>query len=108
APRRPYLAPDRGSRSDRVTPVSPSAVPGRLAAAGDLRQRLRDHELFCRLTEDQLDWGAGSCELQELGDGDVLLREGEQGSRFYALLDGELVVSKVMGGRDEVLTRHVV
>jgi signal transduction histidine kinase len=88
--------------------VSPSAVPGRLAAAGDLRQRLRDHELFGRLTEDQLDWVAASCELRELGDGDVLLREGEQASRFYALLDGELVVSKVMDGRDQVLTRHVV
>jgi signal transduction histidine kinase len=88
--------------------VSPSAVPGRLAAAGDLRQRLCDNELFCGLTEDQLNWVAAACEVQELGDGDVLLREGEPASRFYALLDGELVVTKVMDGRDEVLTRHVV
>jgi len=73
-----------------------------------LRQRLCDNELFCGLTEDQLNWVATACEMQELGDGDVLLREGEQASRFYALLDGELVVTKVMDGRDEVLTRHVV
>jgi len=88
--------------------VSPSAVPGRLAAAGDLRQRLCDSELFCGLTEDQLNWVAAACEMHELHDGDVLLREGEQASRFYALLDGELVVTKVMDGRSEVLTRHVV
>ncbi|HEX3513005.1 MAG TPA: ATP-binding protein [Trebonia sp.] len=88
--------------------MSPSAVPGRLAAAGDLRHRLCGNELFCGLTEDQLDWVAASGELRELGDGDVLLREGERASRFYALLDGELVVSKVMDGRDQVLTRHVV
>ena len=88
--------------------MSPSAVPGRLVTAGDLRQRLCDNELFCGLTEDQLNWVAASCEMHELGDGDVLLREGEHASRFYALLGGELVVSKVMDGRDQVLTRHVV
>lgn len=89
--------------------MSRSAVPGgRLATAGDLRQRLCDNMLFCGLTNDQLSWVAASCEIHELGDGDVLLREGEQASRFYALLDGELVVSKVMDGREQVLTRHIV
>ncbi len=88
-----------------ATPLS--AIPGRLAA-GDLRQRLRDNELFASLTQDQLDWVATAGELRELRDGDVLATDGEKAARFYTLLDGELVISKVIDGHEEVLTRHVV
>ncbi|MEV6680029.1 ATP-binding protein [Streptomyces erythrochromogenes] len=43
---------------------------------------------------------------QVLSDGEVLFRDGEQATGFHVLLSGGLVVTKVVDGREEVLTRH--
>ncbi|MFH8776221.1 ATP-binding protein [Streptomyces sp. NPDC017958] len=72
----------------------------------DVRPRLRQIELFAGLTDDQLDWLASVTEERHLGDGEVLFQDGDPARHFHVLLDGELVVTKVVDGREELLTRH--
>ncbi|KAB8192733.1 cyclic nucleotide-binding domain-containing protein [Nonomuraea phyllanthi] len=72
-----------------------------------LRDRIARIELFAELSREQLDWLAGTGAVRELADGEVLFVEGAPADAFYVLLDGEIVVTKVVGGRDQVLARHV-
>ncbi|MFF4042427.1 ATP-binding protein [Streptomyces sp. NPDC001816] len=89
------------------------AEPGTRQPAGpispdltDLRETLRSLEIFARLTEDQLDWLTSVSHPAVCEDGEVLFRDGDEATHFYVLLDGGLVVTKVVDGREEVLTRH--
>ncbi|MEU8693814.1 ATP-binding protein [Streptomyces sp. NPDC048665] len=68
--------------------------------------RLREIELFAGLTDDQVDWLASVTEERQLDDGEVLFEDGDSASHFHVLLDGELAVTKVVDGREELLTRH--
>ncbi|WP_432000131.1 ATP-binding protein [Streptomyces sioyaensis] len=68
--------------------------------------RLHEIELFAEVTDDQLDWLSSVTEESHLRDGEILFRDGEPAAHFYVLLDGELVVTKVVEGREELLTRH--
>ncbi|MGW2255002.1 ATP-binding protein [Kitasatospora sp. NPDC001660] len=68
--------------------------------------RLRDIELFAELSEDQLAWLSATAEHRHLSDGEVLFHDGEPAEHFHVLLDGELVVTKLVDGREELLTRH--
>ncbi|WP_073778870.1 ATP-binding protein [Streptomyces sp. MJM1172] len=72
----------------------------------ELRTALSGLEIFEGLTEDQLDWLVSVSEPRVLGDGEVLFRDGEEATGFHVLLAGGLVVTKVVDGREEVLTRH--
>ncbi|MEV4010081.1 ATP-binding protein [Nonomuraea angiospora] len=72
-----------------------------------LTARLAGIELFAGLSDEQLDWLACAGTVRELGDGQALFVEGAPADGFYILLDGEIVVSKLVGGREQVLTRHL-
>ncbi|MBE1592600.1 ATP-binding protein [Nonomuraea angiospora] len=72
-----------------------------------LTGRLAGIELFAGLSDEQLDWLACAGTVRELGDGQALFVEGAPADGFYILLDGEIVVSKLVGGREQVLTRHL-
>ncbi|MFF4447585.1 ATP-binding protein [Streptomyces sp. NPDC001502] len=72
----------------------------------ELRSALRELEIFAGITEEQLDWLVSVSEPRILADGDVLFRDGEEATGFHVLLSGGLVVTKVVDGREEVLTRH--
>ncbi|MER5931507.1 ATP-binding protein [Streptomyces sp. NPDC002054] len=72
----------------------------------ELRAALHGLEIFAGLTEEQLDWLVSVSEPRVLPDGAVLFRDGEEASEFHVLLSGGLVVTKVVDGREEVLTRH--
>jgi signal transduction histidine kinase len=74
---------------------------------GSRIDRLRDIELFADLDDDQLDWVARIGEEIRLDDGDVLFEDGQPAERFYVLLEGELLITKVLDGRVQVLSRHV-
>ncbi|MCX5197924.1 ATP-binding protein [Streptomyces sp. NBC_00249] len=74
--------------------------------AGTLRSALHGLELFAALTDDQLDWLVSVSRPRVLADGEVLFRDGEEATGFHVLLSGGLVVTKVVDGREEVLTRH--
>ncbi|MEU8517005.1 ATP-binding protein [Kitasatospora sp. NPDC048722] len=67
---------------------------------------LREIGLFAELTDDQLAWLAATAEHRYLADGEVLFHDGEPAEHFHVLLDGELVVTKLVDGREELLTRH--
>lgn len=71
-----------------------------------LRSALRGLEIFAGITEEQLDWLVSVSQPRVLADGDVLFRDGEEATGFHILLSGGLVVTKVVDGREEVLTRH--
>ncbi|MEZ0095569.1 ATP-binding protein [Streptacidiphilus sp. EB129] len=69
--------------------------------------RLRSIELFDELTDDQYAWLTGVTGLRRLEDGEVLFEDGGEATHFYVLADGELIVTKLIDGRNEVLTRHL-
>ncbi|GII87748.1 sensor histidine kinase [Sphaerisporangium siamense] len=72
-----------------------------------LAARLREIELFAELSDEQLGWLAGVGTHQKLADGDVLFHENEPAGHFYVLLGGELLFTKVFGGQEHVLTKHI-
>ncbi|MGW0395865.1 ATP-binding protein [Streptomyces sp. NPDC003042] len=72
----------------------------------ELRSALHGLEIFAAINEDQLDWLVSVSEPRVLADGEVLFRDGEEATGFHVLLSGGLVVTKVVDGREEVLTRH--
>jgi signal transduction histidine kinase len=80
-----------------------TALPDAPAAVAEI---LRTVELFDGLTDEQYAWLARVTERRELPDGAVLFRDGAPGTHFYVLAAGELVITKVVDGREEELTRH--
>jgi signal transduction histidine kinase len=75
-------------------------------SAGSLRAALGRVLLFEGLAEGELAWLAKVGEPRRLVPGEVLFREGQPAAHFYVLLDGELVVTKILDGQEEELTRH--
>lgn len=67
---------------------------------------LRGVELFAGLDDAQLSWLADTGEVVDLADGAVLFTDGQIGHDFYVLLSGELLITKVIDGRDEVFSKH--
>ncbi len=72
-----------------------------------MTDRLAEIELFAGLSGEQLAWLAEAGVYKELADGEMIFREGQVAEAFFVLLDGELVISKDVGGREEVLARHL-
>src|SRR5256885_13938542 len=72
----------------------------------DTTEILRGIELFDGLSGEQYGWLASITERRELRDCDELFNDGDPGTHFFVLADGELVITKVIDGREEVLTRH--
>ncbi|AWZ13062.1 ATP-binding protein [Streptomyces sp. ICC1] len=87
------------------TAAGPAAGPA-VGPGADLREALRALEIFAGLTGEQLDWLVSVSEPRVLADGEVLFRDGEEATGFHVLLSGGLVVTKVVDGREEVLTRN--
>ncbi|MFC1408253.1 ATP-binding protein [Streptacidiphilus sp. N1-12] len=67
---------------------------------------LRAVPLFAGEAEEQLHWLASVGEQQRLAPGEALFRAGQPGTHFYVLLDGDLVISAELAGREQELTRH--
>jgi signal transduction histidine kinase len=72
----------------------------------DIVRRLQSVELFGELTDDQYQWLASVSRQRSLRDGEVLFHDGDPGTHFFVLVEGELIVTKESDGHDEVLTRH--
>src|SRR2546426_2066889 len=77
-----------------------------LSAPAGVVATLRTIELFEGLGDEQYVWLANATERRELPDGAVLFHDGAPGTHFYVLAEGELVITKVVDGREEELTRH--
>ncbi|MET8297524.1 ATP-binding protein [Streptomyces sp. NPDC005180] len=80
--------------------------PGNTMSTKELRTALQGLEIFAAITEEQLDWLVSVSEPRVLADGEVLFRDGDEATCFHVLVSGGLVVTKVVDGREEVLTRH--
>ncbi|PRX97106.1 ATP-binding protein [Allonocardiopsis opalescens] len=74
-------------------------------AAVDI-ERLRSVELFARLSDDNLRWLVEVGRPVHLDDGEVLFEDGERARYFYVLLRGQLVITKMRDGREELYGRH--
>lgn len=74
--------------------------PSRLVAL------LRSIELFGELDERQLAWLAETGTTQTLRDNEVLFEDGQFAEYFYVLLSGELLITKLIDGREQVVGRH--
>ena len=83
-------------------------TPGDGERAAHILKLLRGNELFADCTEDELGYIAATGSVQELQDGEILIRDGGRATHLHVLLAGELVVTKIIGGHEEVITRHVV
>jgi serine phosphatase RsbU (regulator of sigma subunit)/anti-sigma regulatory factor (Ser/Thr protein kinase) len=58
---------------------------------------LRRVELFASLPEDELSVLAHTLPRRTFADGDILVRQGEHGDRFYVVLDGTVAVVRALG-----------
>jgi signal transduction histidine kinase len=84
-----------GADPDTVPP------PGPLTVAD-----LRHNQLFAGLSAAQYEWLARAGSSRALVDGEVLFAEGDPARAFVVLIEGELVITTSVDGRDEVLARH--
>jgi signal transduction histidine kinase len=75
---------------------------------GEIRERLRNIELFSGCTDQQYDWLSTVGEVRRLRDGEIIISDGAKATHFFVLLEGELVVTKNVLGHEEVITRHVL
>jgi signal transduction histidine kinase len=69
-------------------------------------KRLRDFEILVSLTDADCEWLAAAGELCHCPDGEVIIADGEKGNYLYLLLEGELVVSKVIYQHEQFLVRY--
>ncbi|MEV4050288.1 ATP-binding protein [Amycolatopsis sp. NPDC049688] len=68
--------------------------------------RLRGIELFAGLDDERRDWLAAAGTRQVLRDGEMLFDDGQPAEHFYVLLAGELLLSKRIDGREQIVGRH--
>jgi signal transduction histidine kinase len=85
-----------------------SEDPGAADAEAELARRLAGIELFADLDEDQLRWVATIGRPILLQDGEVLFHDGDAAPNLYVLLEGELLMTKLFAGQEQVLSRHSV
>jgi CRP-like cAMP-binding protein len=57
--------------------------------------------IFRDLDDFQLELVAGICEVVELGPGEYVFREGDEGDRLYVIERGEVRISRVLPGTGE-------
>jgi signal transduction histidine kinase len=67
---------------------------------------MRARGLFPKLTEYDIECVLQSGTIIDLEPGDVAFTEGEPASHFFVILEGELQVTKLIGGHDNVITSH--
>lgn len=70
----------------------------------DIRELLRSVELFEGLTDDDLNEVAAICSRRQLGNGDVLAKQGEVGNELFIVSDGLVEVTV----RERTMPRVVV
>ncbi|WP_227997350.1 ATP-binding protein [Nocardia australiensis] len=82
-------------------------IDGTAARSGRLvcdPAELRTLFLFEKLTDEQLDWLCADGRVETIDPG-VVYREGDPATRFYVLMDGEVVLTKLSGGVDIEMAR---
>ena len=86
--------------TDALTPRDPTADPPLRCEPAELKTLF----LFEKLDDDQLNWLCASGRV-ELVDPGRVYNEGDPASCFYVLMDGEIALSRMVGGEDVETTR---
>lgn len=60
-------------------------------------------DLFADLTDDELAWIIANGKELFLEPGDYFVREGDKAERFYVVLEGELQITRSLGGKEMVM-----
>jgi signal transduction histidine kinase len=71
-----------------------------------MHEELRRIPLFSRLADKELQWIAERSQEKYLIDGEFLFIEGMPATHLYVLIEGELQITKKLGGREIVLITH--
>ncbi|HEX6404002.1 MAG TPA: ATP-binding protein [Pseudonocardiaceae bacterium] len=66
---------------------------------------LRELFLFTDLTDGQLEWIADHSETVDVGDGEIIVSEGEQARGFYVLLSGTIQMTRLVAGDQVEIVR---
>ena len=69
-------------------------------------ESLRVTPLFAELAMTDLAWIADRADIRDFLPGDVIFAEGSPPAGLFVLLAGELTITRIVDGREEVLTRH--
>lgn len=69
------------------------------------RAELRELFLFVDLADTQLDWIRDHGETREVGDGAIVVAEGEPARCFYVLLSGTVRMTRLVAGEQVEITR---
>ncbi|WP_206797833.1 ATP-binding protein [Amycolatopsis sp. MtRt-6] len=64
------------------------------------REELRGLFLFEHLSEDQLDWVAANAVLEEYAGDSFVIREGDEATCFYAILNGAVRMTRLVSGTE--------
>jgi signal transduction histidine kinase len=64
------------------------------------REELRGLFLFERLSEDQLDWVAANAVLEEYEGDSFVIREGDEATCFYVILNGAVRMTRLVSGTE--------
>ena len=68
-----------------------------------MQEKLRNVPLFADLSDEDLDDLARAITVQQLGKGEMLFEEGDQGETAYVIDDGEIEILKISGDRQVLL-----
>jgi signal transduction histidine kinase len=72
-----------------------------------VREELRAVPLFAELTDEDLDCLEEGATVIELGRGETLFNEGDDGDHAYVITDGEIDIIKITGEREVLLARRL-
>ena len=64
-------------------------------------QRIKEYPLFSVLPQSEIRHLASSLQFCEIKRSALLIKEGEEGDRYYILIEGEVEILKAMGTGDE-------
>jgi signal transduction histidine kinase len=88
------------------TPQTSPHAPAAPAVDPPPPESLRVTPLFTELAVSDLAWIASRADFRDFRPGDVIFAEGSPPAGLFVLLAGELTITRNIGGREEVLTRH--
>ncbi len=74
--------------------------------AADLADALRAVPLFANLPPNQVGWLIGHGDVISVPAGAAIFGEGDPGNAFYVVLDGEVRITKRIGGEETTLATH--
>jgi signal transduction histidine kinase len=72
-----------------------------MSAATEVLDRLRAMDVLAGLSEEQLEWLGGACEIVDYAEGDIVLRPGDPPLKMYFILKGEFHAHPETGAADE-------